>query len=231
MICLRSHLPENGGNLPILQCLTEWPWFHSPKSQTGLLCIDTWQFITPEYLLFRSALHMLGNFYGPQGLITPCIASSSLPTQWTVFKFSTRWVHKMFKMRSCLLSWVSSSLKISLHVFHILGADNVIADALSFHLPMVETASLPWLEIHTFEPPHCMMGLLEWCSWHPQNPGSLSSLPGQGSTCSMKGPSPLVILLTILLLIPTVHTYNPTLCSASYISSPLTWQPTPSVFM
>jgi len=52
--------------------------------------------------------------------------------------------------------------KSSLHVFHIPGADNVIADALSCNLPMVAAASLPGLNIHIFfEPPHSMMGLQE----------------------------------------------------------------------
>ena len=47
---------------------------------------------------------------------------------------------------------------ISLHIFHVPGADNVVADALSCNLPVVAAASLPGLQIHMFEPPHKAMG-------------------------------------------------------------------------
>src|SRR5882724_4821579 len=48
--------------------------------------------------------------------------------------------------------------KISLQVFHVPGADNVTADALSRNLPRVAVMSLPGLEIHLFEPPRGTLG-------------------------------------------------------------------------
>jgi len=48
--------------------------------------------------------------------------------------------------------------KISLHVFHVPGTENVTTDTLSRNLPRVAVASLPGLQIHHFEPPHGMLG-------------------------------------------------------------------------
>jgi len=43
-------------------------------------------------------------------------------------------------------------------VFHIPGADNVVADALSQNLPVVVAMSLVGLKIHIFEPPCSALG-------------------------------------------------------------------------
>jgi len=48
--------------------------------------------------------------------------------------------------------------KISLCIFHVPSADNVIADALSCNLPVVAEASLPSLQIHIFETPCSTLG-------------------------------------------------------------------------
>jgi len=50
---------------------------------------------------------------------------------------------------------------ISLRVFHVPSADNIIADALSRNLSSAAAASLPGLEIHLFEPPHEVLGQSE----------------------------------------------------------------------
>ena len=46
--------------------------------------------------------------------------------------------------------------KISLYVFHIPGADNFIADALSHHLITLMASMLPRLQVHLFQPLHSM---------------------------------------------------------------------------
>jgi len=48
---------------------------------------------------------------------------------------------------------------ISLCVFHVPGADNLTADALSCNLPGAALSSLPNLHIHLFQPPCEALGL------------------------------------------------------------------------
>jgi len=52
-------------------------------------------------------------------------------------------------------------MSISLHVFHVPGADNVMADALSHNLPWAAASSLLGIRIHLFQPPHKALGQQE----------------------------------------------------------------------
>jgi len=52
------------------------------------------------------------------------------------------------------------STKVSLHVFHIPGADNLVADTLSCHLLTTTASLLPGPKTHLFQPPRSMLGLL-----------------------------------------------------------------------
>src|SRR5882724_1489585 len=53
------------------------------------------------------------------------------------------------------------SSKISLHIFHVPGADNCVADALSCHLFNMALMLSPGLNIHHFQPPRDVMRLVE----------------------------------------------------------------------
>ena len=50
------------------------------------------------------------------------------------------------------------TMSISLRVFHVPGADNVTADALSCNLPRAAASSLPGICIHLFQPPREALG-------------------------------------------------------------------------
>jgi len=65
--------------------------------------------------------------------------------------------NKILLFTVCILM----SSKISLHVFHIPGADNTVADALSHQLLETAVTLLPGLKIHHFQPPHNALGPLE----------------------------------------------------------------------
>ena len=49
--------------------------------------------------------------------------------------------------------------RIALHVFHIPGTDNFIADTLSHQLFTTAVSYLPGLQVHLFQPPRGTLGL------------------------------------------------------------------------
>jgi len=53
------------------------------------------------------------------------------------------------------------STKISLRVFHVPGSDNLVADALSRHLPSTAIALSPGLQVNLFQPPRITLGSQE----------------------------------------------------------------------
>ena len=144
--------------------------------------------------------------------------------------FNTLSAHDRFNDVLLFTMHILISYNISLHVLHIPGDDNTIADTLSWHLPHMALALLPKLWIHHFQPPRIMLGKEKWCSSLWPNSGSHLKLPGHMSDSSANVWSHSVTHWTILLYKLIILTFNLISCFANYTHYHWILPPIPSPF-
>ena len=77
---------------------------------------------------------------------------------------------------------------IDLHVVHIPGTQNVVADTLSQYHNELATKLVNGLTIRTFQPPRDVLGVIQKWSISPLHPSSLLGLPGLLIGSIMSGP-------------------------------------------